>query len=49
MLSKSETAAGYVGIRDYLIPIYQDFFIESTLYDDETKTELNSVMLMSFK
>lgn len=38
-LAKSEISAGYNGIRDYLTPLYSEFFLNG-IVDDETKNDL---------
>jgi len=45
MLSESRVAAGYSGLRDSLTPIYYNFFVESTLFDDNTRKELKTQMM----
>ena len=45
MLSGSRVAAGYSGLRDSLTPIYYNFFVESTLFDDNTRKELKTQMM----
>jgi hypothetical protein len=45
MLSESKVAAGYSGLRDNLTPIYYDFFVESNLYDENTRKDLKPQML----
>ena len=38
-LNASEITAGYNGIRDHLIPLYEDFF-NGDLLDESTKSDL---------
>ena len=45
MLSESRVAAGYSGLRDNLTPVYYNFFVEPSLFDDNTIKELKSQMM----
>jgi len=45
MLSESRVSAGYSGLRDNLIPVYYNFFVESSLFDENTIKELKSEMM----
>lgn len=41
-MSKSEISAGYDGIRDFITPLYNEFFLNG-LVDDEVKGELQAL------
>ena len=43
-LSRSKISAGYNGIRDYITPLYSEFFLNGQV-DDETRIELHQVAI----
>jgi hypothetical protein len=43
-LASSEITVGYNGIRDFITPFFQEFFLSENL-DDQVKTEIQSTVI----
>ena len=48
-LTESQITAGYSGIRDQVTPLFQDFFVDSDMYEEFTKVELMPIIMDQLK